>query len=80
MLQQLKNTKTDKQLTKFDLANVSYSSCLNFFHTNSMFPPCPFGIYYALVCHYVKRINSNCYKYQLCYATTSIVIHQKVCI
>lgn len=71
MLQQIKNTKTDKQLTKFDLANVSYSSCLNFFHTNSMFSPFPFGIYYALDCHYVKRINSNCYKYQLCYATTS---------
>ena len=71
MLQQIGNTKTDKQLTKKDFANIAYASCLNFFHTNSMFRPWPFGVYYVLACYWVKRINSNSYQWQHCYGTTS---------
>ena len=72
MVQQVSNTRTDKQLTQNDLARISYASCLNFFHTNSMFPPCPLGIYYGMDVWYVKRIDSDNYQCQECYATTSI--------
>ena len=71
MVQQIGNTKENKQLTKSDLAYISYASCLNLFHTNTMFNPWPFGIYYAMFCHYVKRINSNNYQYQYNCATMS---------
>lgn len=71
MVQQLGNSKSDKTLTKNDLARVTYASCLNFFHTNTMFNPWPFGIYYAVSYEWVKRINSNSYQFQHCYATTS---------
>ena len=71
MVQQIGNTKENKQLTKSDLAYISYASCLNLFHTNTMFNPWQFGIYYAMLCHYVKRINSNNYQYQYNCATMS---------
>lgn len=71
MVQQLGNSKSDKTLTKNDLARVAYASGLNFFHTNTMFNPWPFGIYYAVNYVWVKRINSNSYQFQHCYVTTS---------
>ena len=71
MIQQLKNTKTDKQFTQNDLARVAYASCLNFFHTNSMFNPWSLGIYYALDYTYVKRLSADSYQYQAGYATMS---------
>ncbi|MBQ7672934.1 MAG: hypothetical protein IJT36_00135 [Alphaproteobacteria bacterium] len=70
IVQQISNTRTDKQLTQNDLARISYASCLNFFHTNSMFSPWPFGVYFAIDYEYVKRINSNSYQHQHCYGTT----------
>ena len=70
MLQQIKNTKSDKQLTKYDFGRIAYASCLNFFHTNSMFYPYPFGIYYDVDFFYVKKISSNEYQYQQCYGST----------
>ena len=71
MLQHITNNRTDKQLTKKDFANIGYASCLNFFHTNTMFTPWPFGVYYVLACYWVKRVNSNSYQWQHCYGTTS---------
>lgn len=71
MLQHITNNRSDKQLTKRDFANISYASCLNFFHTNTMFNPWPFGVYCVLACYWVKRVNSNNYKWQHCYGTTS---------
>lgn len=63
MIQQLGNTRSIKQLTKQNLNRMTYTSCLNFFHTISMFYPWPFGIYYVAHFHYVKRESSNSYKY-----------------
>ena len=74
MAQQLGNSKSDRTLTKNDLARVAYASCLSFFYTNTMFNPCPFGIYYALSYELMKRINSNSYRFQHCCATTSAVL------
>ena len=37
MIQQLSNTRSDKQLTSTDLAHIVYASCLNLFHSNSVF-------------------------------------------
>ena len=71
MLQHVTNNRSDKQLTKRDFANIGYASCLNFFHTNTMFTPWPFGVYYVLACYWVKRVNSNSYQWQHCYGTTS---------
>ena len=70
MVQQLKNNKADKQLTLNDLAKISYASSLNLFHTNSMFSPWPFGIFYSLDLYYVKRLSSNNYQQQQIWATT----------
>ena len=71
MVQQIGNTKSDKQLTKTDLANIAFSSSLNFFHNNTMFRPNLLGLYYAVSYEWVKRINENSYKFQHCYSTTS---------
>ena len=68
MVQQITNTKSDKQLTKKDIARIMYASCLNFFHTNTMFKPWPFGIYYIAHFYYVKRLSSNEYLYQMTYS------------
>ena len=62
MVQQIKNSNSDKQITKADINRMVYASCLNLFHTNSMFKPYPFGIYYKTRFHYVKKENDN-YKY-----------------
>ena len=71
LIQQIGNKRTDKHLTKADLQRISYASCLNLFHTNSMFNPWPLGIYYALFTHYVKRVSNDSYQYQQSYATMS---------
>ena len=71
MIQHVTNNRADKQLTKADLQRISYASCLNLFHTNSMFKPWPLGIYYGMFTHYVKRVNSNSYQYQQGCATMS---------
>ena len=59
-------------MTKKDIARITHASGLNFFHTNAMYDPWPFGIYYVLDCFYVKRINSNSYQYQEVYGTTQV--------
>ena len=79
MVQHISNTRTDKQLTVNDLARISYASCLNFFHTNSMFSPWPFGIYYVAHFYYVKRLNKDSYMYQKSYgATNSYYINARI--
>ena len=70
MIQQLRNTRSDKQLKLNDMARISYASCLNFFHTSSMFSPWPLGIFYSLDIYYVKRLDSSTYLHQQCWATT----------
>ena len=70
MLQQLGNTKTDKQLTINDLGRISYASCLNLFHTHSVFKDWPMGIYYCVVYYYVKRIDADNYTYQYLWIST----------
>ena len=70
MIQQIGNTKSDKQLKKNELVRITYASCLNFFHTNSMFKPWPLGIYYRVNYYYVKRINQDSYQYQHCNSST----------
>ena len=71
MLQQLKNTKNNKQITKEDCGYIAYASCLNFFHTDSMFSPYTFGVYYSMDLYWVKRISDNEYLYQLSYGLTN---------
>ena len=63
MIQQLANTRTNKQLTKQDLNRIVYASSFNFFHINSMFNPWPFGVYISVCFWHLKRENSNNYKY-----------------
>ena len=70
MIQQLGNTRTDKQLTKDDLARISFASCLNFFHTNTMFTPWPLGIYWGMSFEWVKRVSENSYQFQHSCGTT----------
>ena len=70
LIQQISNTRTDKQLTKKDIGRIAYASCLNFFHTNSMFSPYSFGICYIAHLYYVKRVNSNTYQYQKSFGAT----------
>ena len=64
MIQQVTNTRTDKQLMLNDIRNISFASCLNFFHTNTMFNPWLFGIWYIAHFYYVKRLSSDSYQYQ----------------
>ena len=71
MIQHVTNTRTDKQLTINDIRRITYASCLNLFHTNSMFNPWPFGIRYIAHFYYVKRINSNSYQYQKTFGATN---------
>lgn len=70
MIQQVKNTEGNKQLKLDDITRISFASCLNFFHTNSMFSPWPHGIFYSLDLHWVKRLGSDNYTHQQCWATT----------
>ena len=71
MIQQITNTRSDKQLTKNDIAMITYASCLNFFHTNSMFNPWPLGLYYSMDYFWIKRINSDSYQFQQAYTLTT---------
>ena len=71
MVQQIGNARSNKQLTSKDFSMISYASCLNFFHTNTMFNPWPFGIYIAIDYYYVKRLSKNEYQYQQCWGTSS---------
>ena len=71
ILQQLKNTKAEKQLTSSDFQRISFASCLNFFHTDKMFK-FQFGVYYNMECAWVKRINNDSYQYQNCYGNTGV--------
>ena len=71
MIQNLGNTRTDKQLTTSDLGRISLASSLNLFHTNAMFNPWPLGIYYVTDCKYVKKVNANSYQYQHSYGSFS---------
>ena len=64
MFQQITNIRSDKQLTSNDIARIAYASCLNFFHTNTMFYPWQFGIFYSIDFFWVKRENENKYQYQ----------------
>lgn len=70
MIQQLSNTRENKQLTHTDLARIAYASCLNLFHTNSMFYPWPLGIFFAIDYTWVKRIDSDKYYVKKSWATT----------
>ncbi|MBQ7674540.1 MAG: hypothetical protein IJT36_08580 [Alphaproteobacteria bacterium] len=72
MIQQVSNTRTDKQLTSLDFARIAYASCLNLFHTNTMFKPWPLGIYYAVNFCWVKRIDNNSYQFQQCWGSLSV--------
>ena len=69
MIQQVANTRTTKALTLKDIINVSYASCLNFFHTNTMFSPWKFNVFPVAYYFWVKRIDSSNYQYQSCYAS-----------
>lgn len=72
MVQQLGNTRTNKQLSIGDMGRISFASCLNLFHTNTMFKPCPFGIRPSMRFYYVKKISNDEYQYQFCYANTEV--------
>ncbi len=71
MIQQITNNRSEKALTKKDFARITFASCLNFFHTNSMFSPWPFGLYYAVSYEWAKRVNSNSYQFQHCWGSTA---------
>ncbi len=70
MVQQLTNTRIDKQLTVNDLRRITYACCLNLFHTNAMFDPYPLGIYFSIGFNYVKKLNNGNYLFQNCWSTT----------
>ena len=72
MVQQIGNIRTNKQLTASDMQNVTYASCLNLFHSQSMFPPFSLGIFYSACFNWVKRIDSNSYSWQQGWATTIV--------
>ena len=69
MIQQLGNTRENKQLIYSDFQQIAYASCLNFFHTTSMFKG-KFGVYYNMECYWVKRVSQDNYQFQDCYANT----------
>lgn len=71
IIQQISNTKSDKQIKRTDLRKILYASCLNFFHTNSIFNPWPLGLYALINYYYVKRIDSDNYQLQTSYNSTS---------
>lgn len=70
MVQQIKNTKADKQLTSADFHHIGLASSLNFFHIHNMFSPWASGIYYIAHFHYVKKIDNDNYEYQKCFGAT----------
>ena len=70
MLQQIANNRSNKQLTINDIRNITYASCLNFFHTNTMFNPWPFGISYIAHFYYVKRLSCDSYQLQKTFGGT----------
>ena len=70
MVQHVTNKRTDKHLTKKDIARITHASGLNFFHTNTMYVPHPFGIYYLVDFFYVKRISSDSYQFQEVWGST----------
>ena len=71
MVQQITNTRVDKQINRKDLNRIAYASCLNLFHTRSMFNPWPFGVYPTVTFTFVKRQNSNQYSYYRFYHSTA---------
>ena len=71
IIQQLKNSSTEKQLSLADFAKITYAGCLNLFHTNSMFKPWPLGISFNVGYYWVKRENTDSYKYQNFYVATA---------
>ncbi len=76
MVQNITNTRSDKQITKQDLARIAYASGLNFFHTNSMFAPYPLGVYYMVYFSYVKRISSNEYQISDSFWSSLVTTHE----
>ena len=72
MVQHVTNTRTDKQLTKKDLARIAYASCLNLFHTNSMFDPWPLGIYFAIDFDWIKKVDEDKYEKRRTWGTTNM--------
>ena len=73
MVQQIGNTKENKQITLNNIARIAYTSGLNFFiNPEEIFYPFLRGIYYTLIGYYVKRISSNSYYIQSYYSTSSL--------
>ncbi len=70
MIQQIKNNKTDKQLTQNDLKRITYASCLNLFHSNTMFSE-SFGVTPVVEYYYTKRLATNNYQYQKSWMATN---------
>ena len=70
MVQHVTNTRTDKQLTKKDLARIAYASCLNIFHTNSMFDPWPLGISFVIDFDWIKKIDRDKYEMRRAWGST----------
>lgn len=62
MLQNITNTRRDKHIQIKDLKQIAFSSCLNFFHTDSMFNPWPFGLSWYVKMIYVKKTGNSEYK------------------
>ena len=71
MIQHVTNTRTDKQLRFNDIRNITYASCLNIFHTNSMFNPWPLGVFFAIDFDWIKKIDGDKYMWQRSCALTS---------
>ncbi|MBQ7673356.1 MAG: hypothetical protein IJT36_02365 [Alphaproteobacteria bacterium] len=64
IMQQLSNSREDKQLTQNDLKRITFASCLNLFHSNSMCYPWPLGIYPVIEWLYAKRLSDDSYQWQ----------------
>lgn len=71
IIQQLKNSSTEKQLSLADFAKITYAGCLNLFHTNSMSKPWTLEISFNVGYYWVKRENTDSYKYQNFYVATA---------
>jgi len=52
------------------MVRIVYASCLNFFHTLTIFLSYPFGIYYLAHFCYIKNMNNCNYQYQHILITT----------
>ena len=59
MIQQISNTRSNKQISDQDITHIAYASHLNLFGTSPLF-----GITMKVCLFYVKKVGNDSYQYQ----------------